>query len=352
MKMRTRLTIAAASAAALALAAATPASAAVTYKATAAPAITQLPAIDTGNNTIYSAITKQVGGLSSSIYSTSIVAVDATTLKTKSTYLMAQYDTSEGPVGLNVTDLRVNSKTHTVWAATVGGEGDSGAIWEINGTTMKLVRIVEAADYGYAPGQIAVNPTTNSVFVAWAWYDWVDGSPSDTPLLESINGSTGATATVALPNGPSDGDGLWPYGYPGNVAFDSANNGVYVAQGGHEYAYASSTLKLASSVAFPASETLSAPKITADGTTHTIYAVGAKTIYSIAGSTNKISRSTTATAGNPVVDPTIKTVYVGTQAFSESTLAKTGTLPKSAVSVNGSTHTIYSPGYVTTRNGN
>lgn len=350
--MRTRLSVAVISAATLAIAAATPASAAVTYKATAAPAIGQLPAIDTSNNTIYSAVNKQVGGTGSTTYSESIIAVDAKTLKVKGSYVLAQWDDSEGPAGFNVTDLRVNSKTHTVWAATVNAEGDNGTIYEVNGTNLSLIRLVQASsDYGYAPGQIAVNPATNTAYVAWSWFNWVDGSDADTPFLEAINGSTGATTSAALPNGPSDDDGLYPYGFPGNVAFDSSNNGVYVAQGSHEYAYASSSLKLASSVAFPATETTSNPLITADGSTHTIYAVGAKTLYSITGSTNKIGKTVVATTGAPVVDPTIKTVYVGTQVFNETTLAKTGTLPKPATSVNGSTHAIYSPGYVTTRAG-
>jgi hypothetical protein len=189
-------------------------------------------------------------------------------------------------------------------------------------------------------GTLAVNPATGIAYAASAHSCWSD---SNTDLLQSFDRVTGGTTSVALPT-----DRGCDVGAP-NVAYDSANTGVYVAFDRHLYAY-SQRLALASTLTLPRSESGYSLGVTANGGTHTLYVTGTK-LYEVAGSSNTISRTAPISSVGrvPVVDPSIDTLYVGKGVYDTSTLGRVGTLPGAAESVDGGSHTIYSAGQIITR---
>jgi hypothetical protein len=236
--------------------------------------------------------------------------VNGRTLKTIGTYTIVTFDTENFAAG--VTDLRVNAKPHTVWFTGSTGKGGS-YVQQINGTTMQLIR--EYSLGGSYGGTLSIDPATGNAYVAG--------------IINSQYGSDDVNSTV-----------------PANTAWDAANSAVYVVHAGKEYAV-SSKLKLASTLTLPGEDAYQNLFVTADGTTHTVYVAGVR-LYSVAGTTNTVSRSVALDApGQPVIDPGINTVYVGTGVYSAASLSRTGTLPHPATSVNGPTHAIYAAGTAT-----
>ncbi len=326
MRHPARILLSVAAACALALGAMSPASAAVTYTSQQGP-IGEVPAIDSSTNIIYSVITDKSVPNWEHVY---INAVNGNTLQSVGTYTIADHSLSESWVQ-GVTDLRVNSKTHTLWFS--GSLGKAGTyIEQINGTTLQQIRRYDLG--GSFGGTMAVDPATGSAYIA-ANPNTQYGSENPNSFVRQINATTGAVTDLDLPG--SFGDA--------NTAWDSANSAVYVTQAGKVYAI-SSKLKLASTLTLPNEAQTRTLGITADGTTHTIYVTGTR-LYAIAGTTNTVSRSVPlASPGLPVIDPGISTVYVGTGVYSAATLAQTGTLPHPATSVNGPTHAIYAAGTI------
>ena len=332
MRFLVRSLFAAVAACALVLGLTTSASAAVTYSAVRVGPIGLMPAIDSSTNTIYSVITDTTDPENQLL---NIVAVNGATLQTVGTYTVTTWSDRENwrPVA---TDLRVHSKSHTLWIEYQDYKGGT-YIEQINGTTLQEIRRHSLG--GSFGGSLSIDPATGNAYVA-AVVNYNFGSDNENTFVRRIDAATGAVADLDL---EPFGSG---FGYA-NTAWNSANSAVYVTYASKVYAV-SSTLRLASTLTLPDEDPSAELGVTADGASHTIYVTGGSRLYAVAGRTNTVSRSIElAEPGVPVVDPGITTVYVGTGVYSGATLARTGTLPQPATSVNGSTHTIYAAGAAT-----
>ena len=331
MRCLFRTLLAAVAACALIVGATTSASAAVTYTSRQGP-IGLAPAIDASTNTIYSAFVDTADPENQRAY---VTAVNGSTLQTIGTYVIAEWSIHDNWAA-TPKDLRVHSKTHTLWIEY--GMSKAGTyIDQVDGITLKTIR--EYTLGGSFGGSLSVDPATGDAYVAGVVNDTY-GSDNVNTFLRQINAVTGAVADLDLePYGVG-------FGYA-NTAWDSANSAVYVAYGGKVYAV-SNTLRLASVLTLSNDPMNPNVGITADGSSHTIYVTEATRLYAVAGTTNTVSRSVALTeTGKPVVDPRISTVYVGTGVYDGGSLARTGTLPHPATSVNGSTHAIYAAGTAT-----
>ena len=306
-----------------------PAAGPVTYTSANAP-IGREPSIDTHNGTVYSL---SDGVTTDGEPTIALIAVDAGSNRiVRSTNLVTFYD--QDSVTLWDRDVRVDNRSHTVWVLLGGPYGSY--VEALNGAdlTVKQQWYVDGD-----AGTLAVNPATG---IAYTASDYGFYSSSDTDTVQSFDPSTGGSTSVIMPT---------DQGYVGapNVAFDSNNNGVYVAFDGRLYAY-SQHLSLASTLTLPSSEQGYSLGVTADGDTHTLYVTGTQ-LYEVAGSSNTISRTAPISSVGrvPVIDPRANTLYVGTGVYDTGSLGRVGTLPGAAESVDGGSHTIYSKGMVITR---
>jgi len=231
-------------------------------------------------------------------------------------------------------DVRVDNRRHVVWVLAGGSYGSY--VLALDGRTLGVQRIWFL---DRDAGTLAVDPATGIAYTAGAA---VCGD-NDEDLVASFDADHGSVTTVRMPT-----PGACYSGLP-NVAFDSANNGVYVAFAGRVFAY-SHRLALASTLTLPWDESSYSLGITANGDRHTIYVTGAR-LYEIAGSSNTISRTAPISSVGrvPVIDPRIDTLYVGDGVYDTDSLGRVGTLPGAAESVDGGSHTIYGTGRIITR---
>lgn len=304
----------------------------VSYTSIGAP-IGREPMIDTHAGTVYSL---QDGVTSDGHPTIALTAVDAATSDVeRSTNLFTFWD--EDSITLWDRDVRVDNQAHVVWVLAGGWYGSY--VLAIDGRTMSV------EDVWYTSGDVgtlAVDPSSGKAYYASA-HSCVGDTDDD--YVVGLDATNGSSTSVRLPT-DTGCDTAAP-----NVAFDSANHGVYVAFDGQLFAY-SRGLSLASTLTLPLSEQGYSLGVTADGDRHVIYVTGTQ-LYEVAGSTNTISRtaSVSSTGRVPVIDPTIHTLYIGNGVYDTDSLGRTGTLPVAADSVDGGSHTIYGKGTIVSRHG-
>jgi YVTN family beta-propeller protein len=134
---------------------------------------------------------------------------------------LGQAVTATVPVGANPTAIAVNPTTNKIYVANCP-EGSSrtvginGTITVINGDT----NTTETVEAGLCPTAVAVNPTTNKIYVAnFGHISVYCGSCFDYGSVTVIDGETNATTTV---NGPGAK-------FPHAVAINPITNKIFVA---------------------------------------------------------------------------------------------------------------------------
>ena len=237
--------------------------------------------------------------------------------------------TSTVSVGNGPYTVAVNPSTNTVYVPNFS----DGNVSVINGSTNDVTTTVSV---GNGAGSVAVNPSTNTVYVTNA----------NDNTVSVIDGSTNeVTATVSVRSGPFA------------VAVNPSTNTVYVAN-----CYDNSVSVINGStntVTATVSVGTSARGVAVNPSTNTVYVTNASdnTVSVIDGSTNEVTA--TVSVGNypsaVAVNPSTNTVYVantyadpndnamsvidGSTNTVTSTIA-VGSYP-SAVAVNPSTNTVY-----------
>ena len=228
-------------------------------------------------------------------------------------------------VGGNPCGVAVNPSTNSVYVANSSGN----SVWFINASTNTVSSTVSV---GGNPYGVAVNPSTNTVYVA----NDVDSSVS------VINGSTNTvTATVSVGNSPIA------------VAVNPSTNTVYVANANSNSV---SVINASTNTVTAAVSVGSYPNsVAVNPSTNTVYVANAgdNSVSVINGTTNTVS-STVSVGGNPygvAVNPSTNTVYVANyfdksvsvingMTNTVSSTVSVGSYPI-AVAVNPSTNTVY-----------
>ena len=228
-------------------------------------------------------------------------------------------------MGGNPYGVAVNPSTNTVYVAN---DVDS-SVSVINGSTNTVTATVSV---GNSPIAVAVNPSTNTVYVANA----------NSNSVSVINASTN-TVTAAVSVGS----------YPNSVAVNPSTNTVYVANAGdNSVSVINGTTNTVSSTVSVGGNPYG---VAVNPSTNTVYVANYfdKSVSVINGMTNTVS-STVSVGSYPIavaVNPSTNTVYVtnrgdnsvsvinGTTNTVSSTLS-VGSYPN-AVAVNPSTNTVY-----------
>jgi YVTN family beta-propeller protein len=234
----------------------------------------------------------------------------------------ATVDVGNGPDA-----VAVNPTTDTIYVAN----GD-GTLSVIDGATNDVTSVTLG---GYLSG-VAVDPSTNTVYVA----DSTDNQ------LYVVNGSTNAVSTIAVGSGPDA------------VAVDPATDTVYTTNGGDDSV---SVVRAATDSVATISDVGDSPNAVAvDPTTDTIYVTNntdGGTLDVISGASDTITATNDNVgpkASGVAVDPVTDTIYVTDQAVNDlsvidgttnqiTTNVPIGSKPI-GVAVDAATDTIYTTG--------
>ena len=221
--------------------------------------------------------------------------------------------------------VAVNPSTNTVYVANYG----SNSVSVIDGSTNTVTSTVSV---GNGPSGVAANPSTNTVYVANGGDDSVS----------VINGSTNAvTTTIQVGSGPR------------GVAVNPWTNTVYVA---NFYANSVSVIDGSTNTVTSTVSVGTSPRgVAVNPSTNTIYTanLGANSVSVIDGSTNTLKSSVSVGTSPFAVDvnPLTNTVYVANSSANSvsvidgstnavSSTVSVGSRPE-AVAVNLSTNTVY-----------
>jgi YVTN family beta-propeller protein len=231
-------------------------------------------------------------------------------------------------VGGRPNDVAVNPNTNTIYVA----ESDSNTVSIINGTTNGVVGSI-AMD-GASPTSIAVNPTTNTIYVA----------NTLSSRISVINGTTtnGVVGSIAVGSRPT------------SVAVNPTTNTIYVANtlSNTVSIINGTTNGVVGSIAVGSRPT----SVAVNPTTNTIYVANydSSTLSVIDGTTNGVVGSIAMDGASPTsiaVNPTTNTIYVA--SYESNTVSvingtTNGVMKKvpvngapSDVAVNPTTNTIY-----------
>src|SRR5919109_1478593 len=202
--------------------------------------------------------------------------------------------------------VAVNPTTNTIYVP----DYNSGTISVIDGTTKSVMGSIRAAD---AVNDVAVNPNTNTIYVA-----------SSAMALGTLYGENG---TISVIDGTTNSmERIDVGGDPKNVAVNPNNNTIYVTDynSGTISVIDGTTNSVMGSIRAADAVNGAANDVAVNPTTNTIYVAnyGSSTISIINGATNSVMNNSIDVGGviNDIhVHPTTNTIYVASSATDPDT---------------------------------
>jgi YVTN family beta-propeller protein len=257
-------------------------------------------------------------------------------------------------------DVAVNPNTNTIYVASYDSSTHSSTVSVINGATNSIVKKVPV---GSGPSDVAVNPNTNTIYVSSFDLD-PDTFLPENGTVSIINGATISGSTISSSTNGLEPEEIVVGSRPNDVAVNPNTNTIYVAESDSNTVSIinGTTNSVMGSIAMKGASPTS---IAVNPTTNTIYVANtlSNTVSVINGTT--INGTTTnsvmgsiAVGSRPTsiaVNPNTNMIYVANtlsntlSVINSTTNSIVGSIavgsPPTSIAVNPNTNTIYVASY-------